>query len=177
MEGAEPREVRIPRVALDANVAHFRMKQTLDGAVSHDHSAAYPGADRHIRQRAQSRAGTESRLSERGCIHIGVEGNGTAEALERRHDADVRPLGLGRCQDPPPARGAGVEVHRTEGGNADRGQRTVLARDLLEELRYGRESGSGGSRRNDRPTVLANLERTMAGGADDFGAAGFDRAI
>src|SRR6185437_7329073 len=177
VEGTDAREPDIARIALDAYVAHFRMKQPLERAIGHDDSATDPRSYRHVGQRAEAGTGTQPRLRECSRVDISIDHDGAAEALQRGHHAEIGPSGLGSREDPPPGGRAGVEIYRPERGDADAGELTVFAPDPLEEFHDGRERRAWGRCGYHGPTVVGNLLGSITGGTYDLGATGLDRTI
>ena len=106
----------------DAEVAELRMQEPVDERAVDHRAAADARTDGDVTEGVDVLRGAPPVLSERGGVHVGVEGDGHAEAPpELAGEIRVRPAGLGRGRHVSPRRRARPDVDGAEGTDADRG--------------------------------------------------------
>jgi hypothetical protein len=152
-------------------MAELGVKKPVQGPTRQHDTSANPGPDRDVADGFQTLRGTPAVLTERRCVHVGVEGDGNAQpAAELLPDIGVRPSRLGGGGDVPPRGGRPVLVDRSEGADPDRIHRALT----FEEGGCPTKRLVGGRRRNRlgrRQIVGASPDRTLP-----FRSAGLDSA-
>ena len=160
VEGADAREAFVSRIASDLDMAHLGVEHAAEGAPARDDTTADTGADRYVGERFSRFHRAEPRLRQGRGIDIGIDCN-RAETLQRLHQRHAGPARLGSGEKGAPGKRAPIDVHRPEGRHTDTGERAS-------------QRGFRSRRRNDLPPAFRNLHRSVAGDADEFGAAGLD---
>ena len=130
-----------------------------------------PGANRQIDEGVESLGGAPAPLAQRRGVHIGIEADRHFERrLDRPHDIHVGPARLRRRRDEAERVGAGVQINRTERGDADGRQ--------LPEARLGRPEEVDGlakralRRGRGESHLLSHVPRARPDHAHELGSAG-----
>src|ERR1700722_16848002 len=176
MERAHAGEARIEGMTPGVDMTDFRVHEAVNRCAVDEYAAADAGADGQVHEASHVPPGPPSMLGQGRRIDVGIEADWYAHcARQAARDVGAAPSLLRREPDESLARRILVELHRTEGGDADRregAQRVALV--AQEGMRHAerRRGISGG-----KALLRQNLAVLIANGADELGAAGFDGAV
>ncbi len=154
-------------------VAHLGVDQPADHSAADHRAAADPGADGEVDVGVQALRRAPAALAEGRAVDVGVDAHRHSGGRDRTGDVHPGPAGFGGGGEVAEPGMARAQFEGTEGGDADRVQRTGLGGRLLEE---GDGPGQGGARFAGRePDLGLDPVGGRADQADELGPARLDR--
>src|SRR5581483_3449987 len=138
VEGADPRETGIAGITLDSEVSYFGMQELRAVAGRWRIAPADAGAHRHIRNRPDVTASSQSQLGERCGPDVRIDHDrDTESATHRAQHIRTAPTRFRSIHDPTESGRAAAQIDRAEGGDSKSLDDTVPSLCGAEEIQCG----------------------------------------